>query len=87
MAVRQEKLRLDLQEIVKQEKALTKLPLILDALAHYPEETSSEVASKVITDLKSAQVTTPHRLRGPHQTRHVETPDLGNGNPWVLPYV
>ena len=72
-AVRQEKLRQDLQEIVKQGTVLTKLPLILDALAHYPEETSSEVASKVITDLKSAQVTTPHRLRGPHQTRHVET--------------
>jgi Novel STAND NTPase 1/FHIPEP family len=72
-AVRQGKIRQDLQEIVKQGISLTKLPLILEALALYPEKSSSEIASKVITDLNSPQMITSYRLSGPHPKQQVET--------------
>ena len=50
-----------------------KIAIDISVLAHYPAESSAEVASKVITDLKSKQMTTPYELRGPHQKRRVDT--------------
>ena len=80
-AVRQENLVTDLQEILKQGSALTSLPLILDALANYPEGSSSEVAPKVIADLQSPQETIPVWRPGAHPPKLVATvggdPDKG----------
>ena len=49
-AVRKEIIK-DLQEIVKQKNPLTGSPLIVDVLAQYPEERSSEVHSKDLQEI------------------------------------
>ncbi len=65
--VRGDRFLQDFQEILKQRFRLTGLPILLNTLANYPEGSPAEIASKVIADLSSAQISLPSpQLRGPH---------------------
>lgn len=59
------RLRLDLAELVKQGRGLQHLPMVLDALARYPEDSSSRVAALVEEDLRTSGASLPSRFHGP----------------------
>jgi tetratricopeptide (TPR) repeat protein len=66
-AVRGQRLRRDLQEIILRERyAMTMLPAILNILSNYPDDPSSKIAAQVISDLESHQAVLPRKIRGAH---------------------
>ena len=62
---RGEKLYKDLIEVVRNESSLLHLPLILDALAHYPELKSEDAVKQVLLDIKGPIINNKLELKGP----------------------
>lgn len=74
----------DLAEIVKLGVPLTGLPLILDALAAYPSESSHDAAARVVSDTESSQAFVPASLHGRWNVPQISAKQLkGNRVPGV----
>ena len=66
---RMSNLRIDLLRMIELGHPLLDLPLILDALAQYPDKAPEEVAKLVDQDLKLTDAKFPDRLHGPWKDR------------------
>lgn len=80
---RGKKLHKDLIEVVRNESSLLHLPLILDALAHYPKMSSRSAVKHVLLDIKSSIINSKLKLHGPWRKRKSEKDD---DDKWVTPY-
>ena len=61
---RGKKLHKDFVEVIRNESSLLHLPLILDALAHYPSKTSKDAVQQVLLDINGPVINNNLKLHG-----------------------
>jgi tetratricopeptide (TPR) repeat protein len=81
-AARGDRISTDLQELVRKRRGLKNLPLILDAMARYPDLDSLALSDLLDIELYDAFVPTPARLNGPWK-KHALPADTRPTDPYL----